>query len=62
MVLNQVNNSSNNLKKVFDVYSDKRMKNMEQDRNKMIRQYQICKLIYFDLNFIIICISSKIFL
>jgi len=48
MVLNQVNNSSNNLKKVFDVYSDKRMKNMEQDRNKMIRQYQICKLIYYN--------------
>jgi len=41
MVLNQVNNASNNLKKVFDVYSDKRMKNMEQGRNKMIRQYQI---------------------
>jgi len=41
MVLSQVNNASNNLKKVFDSYNDKRMKYTEQGRNKMIRQYQI---------------------
>ncbi|ORX76318.1 t-SNARE [Anaeromyces robustus] len=41
MVLGQVNNSSNNLKKVFDSYNQKRTKNEEQGRNKMIRQYQI---------------------
>ncbi|ORX80731.1 t-SNARE [Anaeromyces robustus] len=41
MVLSQINNASNNLKKVFDSYNDKRMRNVEQGRNKMIRQYQI---------------------
>ncbi|OUM67262.1 hypothetical protein PIROE2DRAFT_58879 [Piromyces sp. E2] len=41
MVLSQVNNASNNLKKVFDSYNDKRIKYTEQGRNKMIRQYQI---------------------
>ena len=42
--MSQVNNASNNLKKVFDTYSDKRIRNEEQSRNKMIRQYQIGKL------------------
>jgi len=41
MVLSQVNNASNNLKKVFDSYNQKRMNYSEQGRNKMIRQYQI---------------------
>jgi len=41
MVLSQINNASNNLKKVFDSYNDKRIRNAEQGRNKMIRQYQI---------------------
>jgi len=41
MVLSQINNTSNNLKKVFDSYNEKRIRNTEQGRNKMIRQYQI---------------------
>jgi len=41
MVLIQVSNASNNLKKLFDTYSDKRIRNEEQNRNKMVRQYQI---------------------
>jgi len=46
MITSQVNNSSNNLKKVFDAYSSKRMNNVEQGRNKAIRQYQISKFKY----------------
>ncbi|ORY67880.1 t-SNARE [Neocallimastix californiae] len=41
MVLSLVNNASNNLKKVFDSYNEKRKRYTEQGRNKMIRQYQI---------------------
>ncbi|ORX57292.1 t-SNARE [Piromyces finnis] len=41
MVISQVNNTSNNLKKVFDLYNEKRINYTEQGRNKMIRQYQI---------------------
>jgi len=43
MVLSLVNNASNNLKKVFDSYNEKRKRYTEQGRNKMIRQYQIGK-------------------
>ncbi|ORY69348.1 t-SNARE [Neocallimastix californiae] len=41
MVLSLVNNASNNLKKVFDSYNEKRKRYAEQGRNKIIRQYQI---------------------
>jgi len=41
MVLSLLNNASNNLKKVFDSYNEKRKRYAEQDRSKQIRQYQI---------------------
>jgi len=41
MVLSLVNNASNNIKKVFDSYNEKRKRYAEQGRNKLIRQYQI---------------------
>lgn len=47
MVVSLVNNASNNLKKVFDAYNEKRKRYTEQDRSKMIRQYQIGKIINF---------------